>query len=145
MIWDTLKKEAKLIKDGLFWICKRGVEAQFWSDSWDGYPPITSQFPNLMIISQHFLEARWSWVIDFKTWLPCGQMEMAKWKSPDEWPVTNLQEDCALLQSILSSRRCCSLEEEDVLAWSPSPKGIYTIALGYNRLMSHKMDLPEMQ
>ena len=42
VIWDTLKKGAKLIKDGLFWICKSGPEAQFWSGSWDGYPTIIS-------------------------------------------------------------------------------------------------------
>lgn len=29
-IWDTLKKGAQLIKDGLFWICNRGSEALFW-------------------------------------------------------------------------------------------------------------------
>ena len=50
MIWDTLKKGVKLIKDGLFWICKGGMEAQFWSDSWDGYPAILSQFPNLVFL-----------------------------------------------------------------------------------------------
>ena len=30
MIWNTLKKGAALIKGGLFWICKSGIEAQFW-------------------------------------------------------------------------------------------------------------------
>ena len=29
VIWHTLKKGAKLIKDGLFWICNNGEEAQF--------------------------------------------------------------------------------------------------------------------
>ena len=90
MIWDTLKKGAKLIKDGLFWICRRGAKAQFWSDSWDGYPPITSQFPNLGILCQWFQEAGWSRVRDFKSFFLYGQMEMAKWKSPDEWPVAGL-------------------------------------------------------
>lgn len=53
---------------------------------------------------------------DFKSFFPCGQLEMAKWKSPDEWLVVDLQEECAMLQNILSSRRCCSLWEADVLA-----------------------------
>ena len=52
MIGDTLKIGAKLIKEGLFWICKRGAVAQFWSDSWDGFPPIISQFPNLVFLCQ---------------------------------------------------------------------------------------------
>ena len=90
VIWDTLKKGAKLIKDGLFWICKSGAEAQFWLNSWDGYPPIISQFPNLVLLCQQFLEASWSRVSDFNSFSPCGQMEMAKWKSPYEWPVADL-------------------------------------------------------
>lgn len=50
-----------------------------------------------------------------------------------------------MLQNILSSRRCCSLWEDDVLAWSPNPKGTYTVASRYSRLMSSKMVLPEIQ
>ena len=53
---------------------------------------------------------------DFKSFAPCGQMEIANWKSLDEWPVADLQEQCAMLQNILSSRSCCSLREDDVLA-----------------------------
>ena len=90
VIWDTLKKGAKLIKEGLFWIYKSGAEAQFWSDSWDGYPSILSQFTNLVVLCQRFLEAGWSRVSDFKSFFPCGQMGMAKWKSPDEWSVADL-------------------------------------------------------
>jgi hypothetical protein len=47
-IWKTLKRGARLIKDGLFWICRQGSEALFWSDSWDGFPPLISEFPNLI-------------------------------------------------------------------------------------------------
>ena len=97
MIWDTLKKGAMLIKDGLFWICKRGSEAQFWSDSCDGFPPIISQFPNLAVLCQRFLEAGWSRVSDFKYFFHCGQLELASWKSPNEWPVAGLQEECVML------------------------------------------------
>lgn len=145
VIWDTLKKGAKLIKDGLFWICNNGEEAQFWSDSWDGYPPIIFQFPNLLGLCQQFQDAGWSRVRDFKSFFPCGQMEMAKWKPPDEWPVVDLQEECAMLQNILSSRRCCSIWESDGLAWSPNPKGIYMVAAGYSKLVAHKMDMLEVQ
>ena len=72
-------------------------------------------------------------------------MEMAKRKSLDEWSIAHLHEECAMLQNILSNRRCCSLWEDDVLAWSPNPKGTYTVASGYSRLMSKKMDMPEVQ
>ena len=82
---------------------------------------------------------------DFKSFSPCGQMEIANWKSLDEWPVVDLQEECAMLQNILSSRSFCSLREDDVLAWSPNPKGTYTVASGYSRLVSHKMVLPKVQ
>lgn len=67
VIWGTLKKGADLIKDGLFWICKRGTEALFWSDSWDGFPTILSQFPNLVTLCQRFLKVGWSRVSDFKS------------------------------------------------------------------------------
>lgn len=51
MIWGTLKKGVALIKEGLFWICYKGEEAMFWSDSWDGYTPILRQYPNLEALS----------------------------------------------------------------------------------------------
>ena len=82
---------------------------------------------------------------DIKSFLLYGQMEIAKWKSPNEWLVADLQEERSMLQNILSSRRFFSLREDDVLTWSPHPKGTYTIASGYNKLMSHKMVFPEMQ
>ena len=32
-IWDTLKRGAPLIKEGLFWICNEGSSVLFWQDS----------------------------------------------------------------------------------------------------------------
>ena len=45
MVWHTLKIGAVLVKRGLFWICKGGSEALFWSDAWDGFPSILSMYP----------------------------------------------------------------------------------------------------
>ena len=53
-IWDTLKKGAQLVKEGLFWICNRGSDTLFWQDSWDGHPPILSSFPQLLPLYHSF-------------------------------------------------------------------------------------------
>lgn len=124
MIWGTLKKGDALIKDGLFWICKSGLEAHFWSYSWDGFPPLVSQFPNMLPLCQRFIEAGGDRVRDFKSVPSHGQLMVARWKNPEEWPMVGMEEECAELQSILSSRSCSSLLDGDVLSWSPNPKGI---------------------
>lgn len=75
-IWDTLKKGAQLVKEGLFWICNRGSNTLFWQDSWDGHPPILSIFPWLLPLSQYFTNARWIKAEHFKTVKHLGQVEM---------------------------------------------------------------------
>ena len=40
-------------------------------------------------------------------------------------------EDRALLSHVLEDRFCISLYGRDILAWSPSPKGKFTVAQGY--------------
>lgn len=82
---------------------------------------------------------------DFKSSSFCGQLEVARWKSPDVWPDVGLQEDCVVLQSVISSPRCSSLQEEDVLAWSPNPLGVYIVASRYKVLLSHRMNGEEVQ
>lgn len=65
---------------------------------------------------------------------------MVGWKSLDEWPDVGMEEDCAELHKILSNKKCSSLQEKDVLSWSPNPKGVFTVASGYQRLLSHKLE-----
>lgn len=144
VIWGTLKKGATLIKEGLFWICKKGIEALFWSDSWDGFLPIVSQFPSLLTLCQHFLEVGWSRVSDFKSFHPCGQLEVVGWKTLGEWSVVGLEEDCVELHSILSSRHCISLKDKDSLAWCLNPKGVFTVASGYQELLAHRLNGEEV-
>lgn len=72
MIWNTLRKGASLVKEGLLWICKRGKEALFLSDSWDGFPSIISQYPNLTNLCRYFQKAGWSRVSDFKSYYQDG-------------------------------------------------------------------------
>ncbi|XP_059066340.1 uncharacterized protein LOC131061549 [Cryptomeria japonica] len=137
-IWNTLKKGAVLIKGGFFWICKSGTKAQFWHDSWDGYPPIVSQYPHLSILAQRFCEAGWTRVCDFKSFSLQGQVVEARWKTSREWPILGLEVECAELHNILSGRSCSALMDSDVLAWSPNPKGTYTVSSGYQALLSQQ-------
>lgn len=99
-------------------------------DSWDGYPPIIQQFPNLGNLCLRLLEASWSRASDFKSVYRCGQLEMVWWKVLEDWPEVGLGEDCTLLHDILASRHCGSLKDRDRLAWSPNSKGVFTIASG---------------
>ena len=66
MVWNTLKLGAHLVKRNLFWICNSGTVALFWSDSWDGYPPLLSSHPHLQSLCDHFLSARWNKVAHYK-------------------------------------------------------------------------------
>lgn len=136
VIWNTLKKGATLVKGGLFWICKSRSEAHFWHDYWDGHPPIVSQYPHLITLCQRFCEAGWSRVCDIKSLSFQGQLVEARWKNPEEWHVVGMEEECAELHYILSCRICSSLMDQNVLAWSPNPKGAYTVSSGYQELLS---------
>lgn len=102
MIW--MKRGAQLVKQGLFWICNKGVEALFWWDSCDGFPPILSQFPHLQALSTTFFDAGWSRVEDFKITLRLGQGEVVRWKEPHEWPPRGFVEDREDLAKILNGR-----------------------------------------
>ncbi|XP_057871389.2 uncharacterized protein LOC131077832 [Cryptomeria japonica] len=133
-IWDILKKGAQLVRNGLFWICNNGSDALFWLDSWDGHPPILSSFPQLLPLCQMFSDAGWIKVEHFKTVKRMGHLEVSCWKDPQEWPVGGSEEDRAALCKVLEGRLCSSLKERDKLAWSPSPKGNYTVAQGYAML-----------
>ena len=143
-IWDTLKKGAQLVKEGLFWICNRGSDTLFWQDSWDGHPPILSSFPQLLPLYHSFTNAGWSKVEHFKTIKNLGQIEVTCWKAPEEWPVGGSEEERALLSRVLENRICSSLVGRDCLAWSPSPKGRFTVAQGYATLDKNLHDLAEV-
>ena len=64
----------------------------------------------------------------FKTVKRLGQVEVTCWKDPQEWPIGGSDEDHALLAHVLKGRFFSSLRERDVLAWSPSPKGNFSVA-----------------
>lgn len=96
------------------------MEVQFWYDSWDGYPPIISQFPKFLTLCQRFGDASWLRVIDFKLLSFHGQLVRARWKNPEEWSVMGMEEECAVLHNILAGRQCSSLMDNDVLTWSPN-------------------------
>ena len=130
-IWNTLKRGAQIVKEGLFWICNNGSDTLFWQDSWDGFPPILSSFPQLIPLSQTFCTAGWIRVEHFKSVKRLGLVEITCWKNPQEWPMGGSVEDRALLSRVLEGRFCSSLKGRDTLAWSPSPKGKFTVAQGY--------------
>ncbi|XP_059068255.1 uncharacterized protein LOC131858823 [Cryptomeria japonica] len=111
VIWGTLKKGVALIK-----------------------------YSNLMTLCQRFLEVGWSRVSDFKLLYPCGQMEVARWKAPNEWLAVGFDEDYVELHNILSGRHCSSLKEKDGLAWLLNPKGVYTIASNYHELLADNVE-----
>lgn len=130
-IWDTLKRGGQLVKEGLFWICNKGSDTLFWQDSWDGHPPILSSFPQLLPLPQHFINAGWLKVENFKSVKRLGQVEITCWKDSQEWSMGGSDEDRALLSRVLEDRFCSSLSGRDNLAWNPSPKGKFTVAQGY--------------
>ena len=75
---------------------------------------------------------------DFKSFSSQGQVVEAIWKTPGEWPIFGLEVECAELNYILSRRSCSALMDRDVLAWSPNPKGTYTMSSGYQELLSQQ-------
>ena len=103
-IWDTLKRGAPLIKEGLFWICNEGSSVLFWQDSWDGHPPILSSFPHLEPLCQVFSAIGWTKVAHFETIKRCGLMDVASWKDPQDWPPGGSLEIRDELENLLFSR-----------------------------------------
>lgn len=75
---------------------------------------------------------------DFKSFSLQGQVVEARWKTSREWPILGLEVECAELHNILSDRCCSALMDSDVLAWSPNPKGTYTVSSGYQALLSQQ-------
>ena len=73
---------------------------------------------------------------DFKSFSSQGQVVEARWKTLGEWPIFGLEVECAKLNYILSHCSCSALMDRDVLAWSPNPKGKYTVSSGYQELLS---------
>lgn len=67
---------------------------------------------------------------DFKVVYRCGCLELEWWKAPNEWSIAGMDEECAKMYGILASRHCSSLKGRDRLAWSPNPKGVFTISSG---------------
>lgn len=67
--------------------------------------------------------------MDFKSPQALGQTIFYQWKDMQEWPLGGSLEDRRELFSILADRVCCSLSEQDVLAWGPDPIGKYTVSL----------------
>ena len=59
-----------------------------------------------------------------------------RWKSPGEWPIFGLEVEYTELYLILSGCDCSTIMDSDVLAWSPNPKGVYTMSFGYHELLS---------
>lgn len=60
--------------------------------------------------------------------------------APNEWPVAGMDEECAKLHGILVSRHYSSLKGRDKLACSLNPKGVFTVASGYQELLSRRLE-----
>ena len=116
MVWHTLKIGAVLVKRGLFWICKGGSEAFFWSDAWDGFPSILSMYPHLQSLCDSFHAAGLDKVAHYKTPYQLGLVVAYRWKHSSEWPPGGIDMDRQELSQILASRECPSLLGPNVLA-----------------------------
>lgn len=90
------------------------------------------------------LEVGWSRVSDFKAAYRCGRLDLEWWKAPNEWSVVGMEDECAELQGILASRHYSFLKGRDGLAWSPNPKGVFTIASGYWELLNRGLEEGEV-
>lgn len=143
LIWNTIKRGASLMKEGLFWIINRGNLAHFWLDSWDGHPPILSSHPQLQALGESFVEAGWSNVDSFKVSSSVGTFVVYQWRHSSSWPDGGSLEERNTLVLILVERPFSSLEVEDGLAWGNGPKGRYTVAQGYDVLLGQHYDLEE--
>ena len=131
MVWNTLKLGANLVKHSLFWICNSGTVALFWSDSWDGYPPLLSSHPHLQSLCDLFLSAGWNTVAHYKEAFNLGTTVGYRWKNSFDWPPGGSLGDRLELSQILASRECSSLRECDVLAWGGASSGKYSVSSGY--------------
>ena len=61
-----------------------------------------------------------------------------RWKNLGEWPILGMELECVELHRIISGRDCCALMDNDVLAWSPNPKGVYIVSAGYQEFLSQQ-------
>ena len=68
-----------------------------------------------------------------------------RWKNLEEWPTFGLEVECDELHHILSRCSCSAIMGSDVLAWSPNPKGVYTVSFGYQELLSQQLVGGEVQ
>ena len=98
-MWNTLKLGAQLVKCSLFWICNSRTEALFWSDCYDGYPPLLSSHPHLQSLCNFFLSARWNKVVHYKEAYNLGLVVGYKWKNSFDWPLGGI--DWSFLRSWL--------------------------------------------
>ena len=87
MVWNTLKIGAHLVKRSLFWICNRDTEALFWSDSWNGHPPLLSSHPHLQSLCDIFLSVGWNKVAHYKEAYNLGLAVGYRWKNSSDWPL----------------------------------------------------------
>ena len=97
-MWNTLNIGAHLVKRSLFWIYNKGTEALFWSDSWNGHPPLLSSHPHLQYLSDFFLSAGWNKVAHYKEAYHLGLVVLG-----------GSLRDRLELSQILASRECSSL------------------------------------
>ena len=102
MVWHTLKTGAVLVKRGLFWICKGGSEALFWSDAWDGFPSILSMYPHLQSLCDSFHAAGWDKVAHYKTPYQLGPVVGYRWKHSSDWPPRGIDMDRQEISQIIA-------------------------------------------
>lgn len=63
---------------------------------------------------------------------------MLKWKGCHLWPLRGSARDRVELGNILAGRFCCSLQQDDVLAWTLDPRGVFLVAARYRELDRRK-------
>ncbi|KAH9292354.1 hypothetical protein KI387_042464, partial [Taxus chinensis] len=97
--------------------------------SWNGFPPIISQYPDLLPV-MNALYAQGQIKVNHyqqshpqKEWLPFSQ-----------WPMTLSQQQIQQLMYILQPRQLSLSGMEDELGWGSQSDGSYIVAEGYTSL-----------
>lgn len=129
-----MKTGVVLVKRGLFWICKRGFEALFLLDAWDGFPSILSMYPHLQTLCDSFHAAGWDKVAHYRTPYQVRPVVGYRWRHSSYWPPRGIDMDRQELSQILASRDCSSLLGTDVCAWGGTLSGKYHVSTGYKEI-----------
>lgn len=135
LVWQALKLGSQVVKDRLFWKVGRGEKAHFWTDSWDQFPPIIAEFPELQPVKAAIEAKGWIRLESYFTTTQLGECKFKQFKKLDEWHISIPSDLIPIMTKILIERFLIGGDVEDELAWGFGSLGVYTVKDGYDSIL----------